>query len=58
MDMNSGGPRQLFDVSALGLTCVECGAPIDKLPFQPTLKQDGTYGKIYCKDCNKKRRSF
>ena len=48
-------PRQKFDVTALGLTCAECGVAITELPFQPTKKEDGTYGKLYCFECNKKR---
>lgn len=47
--------RQLFDVTALNLTCSECGTAIDKLPFQPTQKEDGTYGKLFCYQCNKNR---
>ncbi|MEK7532032.1 MAG: hypothetical protein AAB579_00290 [Patescibacteria group bacterium] len=47
--------RQLFDVTALALTCSECNTAIDKLPFQPTQKEDGTYGKLYCYQCNKNR---
>ncbi|MFH0969456.1 MAG: hypothetical protein V1804_03030 [Patescibacteria group bacterium] len=47
---------QLFDVTELNITCAECGAKIDKLPFQPTEKEDGTFGRIYCYECNKKRR--
>ncbi|TAK95537.1 hypothetical protein EPO05_03995 [Patescibacteria group bacterium] len=45
----------MFDVSALGLTCSECGTAINELPFQPTKREDGTYGNLYCYDCNKKR---
>ena len=47
--------RELIDISALGITCSECGNPIDKLPFEPTKKEDGTYGKLYCYECNKQR---
>lgn len=55
--MDEQRPRpQLNDVSAMGITCAECGMKIDKLPFMPTKKADGTYGKIYCYDCNKKRK--
>lgn len=50
------GPRQIHDVSALGLTCVECGTAITELPFMPNKKQDGTFGRIYCRDCNRKRQ--
>ncbi len=57
MDPMENRPRaQLNDVSALGLKCSECGTPIEKLPFQPTQRQDGTFGKLFCYDCNKKRR--
>ena len=54
----NGGQRpqkQMFDVSALGLTCAECGAAITELPFEPTKKEDGTYGRLYCYECNKQR---
>lgn len=57
-DMASRGPRQLFNVSDLNLTCSECGTAITELPFQPTLKSDGTYGRIFCRDCNRKRRGM
>ena len=55
MDYQQRPPRQMFDVTSLNLTCTECGTAITELPFQPTLKEDGTYGKLYCRDCNKKR---
>ena len=54
----NGAPRpqkQMFDVTSLNITCSECGAAIDKLPFEPTQKEDGTYGKLFCYECNKKR---
>ncbi len=54
---NFGGPRQMHDVSALNLACSECNAPIKELPFEPTKREDGTYGRLYCYDCNKKRRA-
>jgi len=54
--MQNRPQRQMFDVSALNLTCSECGAPIKELPFEPTKRQDGTYGRLYCYDCNKKRK--
>jgi DNA-directed RNA polymerase subunit RPC12/RpoP len=47
--------RQIHDVSSLGIVCVECGTPINELPFMPNKREDGSYGKIYCRDCNKKR---
>ncbi|HLD17900.1 MAG TPA: hypothetical protein VJB99_02375 [Patescibacteria group bacterium] len=49
--------RQLNDVTDLNITCTQCGAKIDKLPFVPTVKQDGTYGMIYCYPCNKSRNA-
>jgi CxxC-x17-CxxC domain-containing protein len=45
-------PKPLVDVSAMGLTCADCGAAIDKLPFQPSADRP-----VYCKDCNRKRKS-
>ena len=58
MDRNfDGGARPgLQDVTALNLSCTECNAAIDKLPFMPSKKEDGTYGRLYCYECNKKRR--
>jgi hypothetical protein len=47
--------RQMNDISALNITCAECGAPIKELPFEPTQREDGTYGKLYCYECNKTR---
>ncbi len=47
--------REMVDVSSLGITCAECGTAIEKLPFEPTKKEDDTYGKLYCYECNKKR---
>lgn len=57
-DYNSGQrpQRQMFDISAMGITCAECGAAITELPFEPTKRDDGTYGNLYCYDCNKKRQ--
>jgi hypothetical protein len=55
-DFQNRGPRQMNDVSALNLTCTDCGTPITELPFQPSLKEDGTYGRIYCRECNRKRK--
>jgi len=52
---NNRPQRQMFDITALGITCEECGADIKQLPFEPTQKEDGTYGKLYCYECNKKR---
>ncbi len=54
-----GAPRQMFNVSALGLKCDSCGVDITELPFEPTKKEDGTYGRLYCRECNRNRkRSF
>ncbi|MDD5109838.1 MAG: hypothetical protein PHI63_01305 [Patescibacteria group bacterium] len=55
-DFGSRPPRQMYDVSALNIKCAECGTDVKELPFQPSTKEDGTYGKIYCRDCNRKRR--
>src|SRR3989338_9348957 len=49
------GPRPKTDVSSLNIMCVECGKQINELPFEPSIKEDGTYGKIYCFECNAKR---
>jgi CxxC-x17-CxxC domain-containing protein len=43
--------RQMFDVSALGLKCADCGVDIAELPFQPTPGKP-----VYCRECNAKRR--
>ncbi|OIO52225.1 hypothetical protein COY93_04325 [Candidatus Uhrbacteria bacterium CG_4_10_14_0_8_um_filter_58_22] len=53
-DFQMGGaraPRQMFDVSSLGLKCAECGNDIKELPFEPN--QDRP---VYCRDCNRNRR--
>ncbi|HDH07648.1 MAG TPA: hypothetical protein ENH35_00130 [Candidatus Moranbacteria bacterium] len=53
---NSDRPqRQMFDISSMGITCEGCGTEIKELPFEPTKREDGTYGKLYCYECNKKR---
>ncbi|PJA87088.1 MAG: hypothetical protein CO141_01285 [Candidatus Moranbacteria bacterium CG_4_9_14_3_um_filter_42_9] len=52
---NSRPQRQMFDITSLGITCTECGTAITQLPFEPTKKEDGTYGNLYCYECNKKR---
>jgi hypothetical protein len=54
-DRRPMGPRTMVDISSFGITCAECGAPIDKLPFEPTKKEDGTFGRLYCYECNKAR---
>jgi DNA-directed RNA polymerase subunit RPC12/RpoP len=56
MDYQNRPQRQLFDVTDLGIKCAECGVDIKELPFQPTKKDDDTYGRIYCQECNRKRR--
>lgn len=50
------GSREIHDVSSLGITCADCGVAIKELPFMPNKRQDGTYGRIFCRDCNRKRR--
>ncbi|MBN1584934.1 zinc-binding protein [Candidatus Uhrbacteria bacterium] len=50
-DSNMGGgrpPRQMYDVSAMGLKCAGCGADITELPFQPTGDRP-----VYCRDCKR-----
>jgi hypothetical protein len=54
-DDNNRPQRQMFNISDLNLTCAECGAAITELPFQPSQREDGTYGKLYCYECNKTR---
>ena len=44
-------PRQMFDVSAMNLTCAQCSAQITELPFQPSADRP-----VYCRDCNRQRR--
>jgi len=48
-------PREMYDIADMGITCSECNTAIEKLPFQPSKREDGTYGKLYCYECNKKR---
>jgi len=55
-DNNNYTPKPKIDISALGITCSECGTAINELPFEPTKRDDGTYGKLFCFECNKKRR--
>lgn len=43
-------PRQMFDVSAMGLTCASCSTAINQLPFEPQSKRP-----LYCHACNKTR---
>jgi len=56
MDYQNRPQRQMNDVTDLGLKCTECGVDIKELPFQPTKRDDGTYGRIYCQECNRNRR--
>lgn len=52
-DSQQGGfaPRQLVDVSALGLKCAQCGVDVKELPFEPKADRP-----VYCRDCNRARR--
>ena len=53
-NFNDGGsrpPRQMFDVTSLGLKCAECGADITELPFQPSGDKP-----VYCRECNRNRQ--
>lgn len=45
------GPRKMFDVRHLGLTCADCGAPIEELPFMPK-----TDRPVYCPKCARNHR--
>lgn len=45
------GPRKMFDVRHLGLTCADCGAPIEELPFMPK-----TDRPVYCQKCARNHR--
>ncbi|MBI5135360.1 hypothetical protein HZA86_03985 [Candidatus Uhrbacteria bacterium] len=47
--MGSRPPRQMNDVSAMGIKCAGCGAAITQLPFTPDPSR-----AIYCKDCYKR----
>lgn len=59
MDYQARPQRQMNDVSSLGLKCAECGVDITELPFEPTKRDDGTYGRLYCVNCHRsRRRSF
>ncbi len=44
-------PRQMVDVSAMGLKCAQCGVDIKELPFEPKADRP-----VYCRDCNRARR--
>ncbi|MDP1629210.1 MAG: hypothetical protein Q8L57_01165 [bacterium] len=58
MDFDNRQRPPMNDVSDLNLTCVECGVEIKELPFTPTKRDDGTYGRLYCRECNRNRRGF
>jgi len=45
--------RQMFDVSAMKITCKDCGAPITQLPFNP---DPNRLDSIRCQDCMRKWR--
>ena len=54
-NMGMGGgmpPRQMYDVTAMGLTWATCGTPITQLPFQPTAGKP-----VYCRD-HRPKKSF
>ncbi|MFH1867083.1 MAG: hypothetical protein ABIJ81_03310 [Patescibacteria group bacterium] len=46
-------PRQLVDVTALGIKCANCGTDVTQLPFQPDPARLNT---IRCRDCLRKSR--
>ena len=54
--MQNRPQRQMNDVSSLNLTCAECNTAITELPFMPNKREDGTYGRLYCYNCNKQRK--
>lgn len=57
MYQNRPYQRQMFDVSAMGLKCAECGADIKELPFQPSIDPETNQPRpVYCRECNAKRR--
>ena len=56
MDYQNRPQRQMHDVSAMGIKCAECSTDVKELPFEPTKRDDGTYGRIYCQECNRNRR--
>jgi ribosomal protein S27E len=57
MDMQNRPQRQMYDVSSLNIVCAKCDKEIKELPFEPSKKVDGTFGQIYCYECNKERRA-
>lgn len=56
-DQGARPQRQMFDITALNIVCSGCGAAINELPFEPTKKEDGTFGDLFCYECNKKRNA-
>jgi len=50
-DQQGFSPRQIYDVSAMGLKCADCGAAITELPFEPKADRP-----VFCRDCNRNRR--
>jgi CxxC-x17-CxxC domain-containing protein len=56
MSFGQGGssarpPRQMVDVSSMGLSCANCGVAVTELPFMPS-----TDRPVTCRDCNRKSR--
>ncbi|MBI2984432.1 MAG: hypothetical protein HYY50_02310 [Candidatus Kerfeldbacteria bacterium] len=59
MAFQMGAPRPMVDVRALNLTCATCGRPIEELPFQPAMNDDGTPQRpVYCREHKPQRKSF
>jgi len=54
-DFQAREPRPMHDITSLNLSCAQCGAAITELPFEPTQREDGTFGRLYCRDCNRQR---
>ena len=45
--------RKMYDVRVYNLKCVECGKPVEELPFEPL----SSARPVYCPDCQPKRAS-
>lgn len=60
MAYDSGAPmRPMVDVRSLNLTCATCGKPIEELPFQPAMNEDGQPARpVYCREHKPQRKSF
>lgn len=59
MAYDQGAPRPMVDVRSLNLTCATCGKPIEELPFQPAMNEDGTPQRpVYCRDHKPQRKAF